>query len=126
MRVYKRKTDRAMQSQEVYELAAAEVLENKCSIRKASEFFGLCHVSLYRYIKKKKNNQSPKVGYIKSRQVFTGEEECKMSSYILKCSEIYFGLLPLEIRKLAYQCAVQLSAKNIPDSWHQNNSAGPD
>ncbi|CAF4890988.1 unnamed protein product [Pieris macdunnoughi] len=126
MRVYKRKTERATQSQEVYELAAAEVLENNCSIRKASKNFDLCHVSLGRYIKKKKNNDRQKVGYVKPRQVFTEEEECKMSSYVLKCAEIYFGLLPIEIRKLAYQCAVHLGAKNIPSSWHQNNMAGPD
>lgn len=85
MREYKRKTERATQSQEVYELAAAEVLENNCSIRKASKNFDLCHVSLYRYIKKKKNNESPKVGYVKPRQVFTDEEERKMSLYILNC-----------------------------------------
>lgn len=126
MREYKRKTERATQSQEVYELAAAEVLDKKCSIRNASKNFGLCHVSLYRYIKKKKNNENPKIGYVKPRQVFTEEEEVKMSSYILKCAEIYFGLLPMEIRKLAYECAVQLSAKNIPPSWHLNKSAGPD
>ncbi|CAH2097748.1 unnamed protein product [Euphydryas editha] len=75
MRVYRRKSERASQSQEVYELAAAEVLEKKRSIRKASQTFGLCHVSLYRYIKKKKNNESLRVGYVKPRQVFTAEEE---------------------------------------------------
>lgn len=49
-----------------------------------------------------------------------------MASYLLKCAEIYFGLLPIEVRKLAYQCAVQLNAKNIAPSWHQNNMAGTD
>lgn len=126
MRVYKRKSERATQSQEVYELAAAEVLEKKCSIRRASQTFGLCHVSLYRYIKKKKSNESLRVGYVKPRQVFTAEEEGKMASYLLKCAEIYFGLLPIEVRKLAYQCGVQLNAKNIPPSWYQNNMAGTD
>lgn len=80
MRVYKRKSKRATQSQEVYELVAAEVLENKCSIRKASQTFGLCHISLYRYIKKKKNNEKLTVGYVKPRQVFTAEEEGKIAS----------------------------------------------
>lgn len=126
MRHYKRKTERATQSQEVFELAAAEVLKKNCSIRKASQNFGLCHVSLSRYIKKKKNNENPKIGYVRPRQVFTAEEESKLSSYILKCADIYFGLLPMEVRKLAYQCAVQLSAKNIPPSWSQNSMAGPD
>lgn len=55
-------------------------------------------------------------------QVFTAEEEGKMSTYIL--SGIYFGLLPIEITKVAYQCAVQLRTKNIFSFWHQNNMAG--
>lgn len=77
-------------------------------------------------MKKIKHNESLKVGYVKPRQVFTAEEEGKMASYILKCAEIYFGLLPMEVKKLAYQCGVQLNAKNIPPSWHQNNMTGSD
>ena len=126
MRQYKRKSGRAAHSQDVYELAATEVLENKCSIRKAIQNFDLCHVSLFRYIKKKKNYERPKVGYVNPRLVFTAEEEGKMASYALKCPEIYFGLLPIDVRKLAYQSAVLLQAKNIPPSWHQNRMAGPD
>lgn len=36
------------------------------------------------------------------------------------------SLLPIEVEKLTYQCGVQLSAKNIPPSWNQNNMAGTD
>ncbi|XP_049840392.1 uncharacterized protein LOC126285112 [Schistocerca gregaria] len=49
-----------------------------------------------------------------------------MASYLLKCAEIYFELLPIDVRKLAYHCRVQLNAKNIPPPWHQNNMAGTD
>lgn len=126
MRDYKRKTKRATQSQDVYELASAEVLENKTSIRKAAKTFNLCHVSLYRYVKKKKNNKSLSVGYVKPRLVFQEEEETKISQYLLTCSNIYFGLLPLEVRKLAYQCALMIEAKNLPPSWRENESAGLD
>ncbi|CAH2087874.1 unnamed protein product [Euphydryas editha] len=97
MRAYRRKSERASQSQEVYE-----------------------------YIKKKKNIESLRVGYVKPRQVFTAEEEGKMASYLLKCAEIYFGLLPIEVKKLEYQYGVQLNAKNIPPSRHQINMAGID
>lgn len=39
MREYKRKSDLATQSQEIYDIAATEVLENNCRIRKASKNF---------------------------------------------------------------------------------------
>ncbi|XP_050676211.1 uncharacterized protein LOC126973109 [Leptidea sinapis] len=50
MRNYKRKTERGTTSQEVYESAAAEVLQNKTSIRKASKMFNLCPMSLSSWI----------------------------------------------------------------------------
>ncbi|XP_039763643.1 uncharacterized protein LOC120636292 [Pararge aegeria] len=126
MRNYKRKTERGTTSKEVYESAAAEVLQNKTSIRKASEMFNLCPMSLSRYVRKNKNNESCSLGYVKPKLVFSQEAEHKLASYLIKSSEIYFGLLPTEVRKLAYQCAVKLDLKNIPSSWIQNNMAGPD
>lgn len=57
MREYKRESERATQNQ-IYDLAAVEVLENNCNIGKASQNFFFCQLSFYRYIKKKKNNDS--------------------------------------------------------------------
>lgn len=126
MRHYKRKTARATQSQDVFELASAKVLENKTSLRNAAKEFNLCHVSLSRYLKKKKNGKPLSVGYVKPRLVFQEEEEAKISEYLVNCSNIYFGLLPLEVRKLAYQCAIVIKAKNLPPSWRENELAGSD
>ncbi|KYQ51416.1 hypothetical protein ALC60_09471 [Trachymyrmex zeteki] len=39
------------------------------------------------------------------RLVFNEEQENVMAEYLLKCSSIYFGFLPQEVRKLAYECA---------------------
>jgi len=91
---------RASKNQDVYELAAVKVLQNNTSIRKASKIFDLYYMTLYRYIKKKKNNECPTIGYIKSRLIFMQEAEDKLASYLLKCSDIYFELLPMEVRKL--------------------------
>ncbi|CAH0725555.1 unnamed protein product, partial [Brenthis ino] len=122
MRNYKRKTERGTTSKEVYESAGAEVLQNKMSIRSASEMFNLCPMSLSRYVRKNKNNESCLLGYVKPRLIFSQETEHELASYLLKRSEIYFGLLPIEVRKLAYQCAVKLNLKNIPPSWLKNNT----
>ena len=46
MRNYKRKSERASKSQEVYEQAAKEVLDNGKKIREAAALFELCHVSV--------------------------------------------------------------------------------
>ncbi|XP_055918932.1 uncharacterized protein LOC129950976 [Eupeodes corollae] len=126
MRHYKRKTARATQSQDVFELASVKVLENKTSLRNAAKEFNLCHVSLSRHLKKKKNGKTLSVGYVKPRLVFQEEEEAKISEYLVNCSNIYFGLLPLEVRKLAYQCAIVIKAKNLPPSWRENKLAGSD
>jgi hypothetical protein len=36
-----------------------------------------------------------------------------------------FGVTPMEVRKLAYECAVTFNIK-VPDIWKENNSVGPD
>ena len=82
--------------------------------------------TLYRYIKKKKNNECSTIGYVKPKLMFTQEAEDKLASYLFKYSDRYFRLLPMEVRKLAYQCAVILEIKNIPPYWHENNMARPD
>lgn len=50
-----RKTDRGLVSAEVFNLAADEVLNKKQSLRDAAKSYNICHVSLHRFIKKRKN-----------------------------------------------------------------------
>lgn len=45
------------------EEAAQKVLNNRESIRKLAKASGMCHVSLYRFVKFPQNNIQPKVGY---------------------------------------------------------------
>nr|CAH7762599.1 unnamed protein product [Callosobruchus chinensis] len=40
---------------------------------------------------------------------------------------MYFGLPSGEVvRKLAYECAVKFTLRNIPPTWHNNREAGAD
>ena len=45
--------------------------------------------------------------------------------YVLKISDIYFGLSPKECRKLAYRFA-EANCIEIPKSWYDKQQASPD
>lgn len=61
----------------------------------------------------------PKCGYAKT----CGEKEERiLVEYIKRSSEIMFGLDPINVRKLAYQCAVLHDIK-VPSSWDDNKQA---
>lgn len=126
MRNYKKKSSRGSTSQEVFELAANDVLENNKSIRAAAKSFNICQVTLHAFIKKKKAGLNVEMGYKKNRQVFSPAEENKISDYLKQCAKIYFVLLPSEVINLAYELAVFYKLKHIPESWEKNKSAGND
>jgi hypothetical protein len=65
------------------------------------------------------------VGYSKSRQVFTDNEETMLSDYLKKAAALYYGLNPKEVRNLAFELAVR-NEKIIPRNWKIDEMAGPD
>jgi hypothetical protein len=69
---------------------------------------------------KKKTNYS-----VGSVQVFDSSQEKMVAEYLLKASDIYFGLTPIEVRRFAYTYAVACNRK-VPLSWTENEMAGPD
>lgn len=80
-------------------------------------------------------NQVSGVGYSKHKQVFSICDEEQLAAFIKKSSDIYYGLSPNEVHKLAYQYAYELKIKKIPESWLKkkipeswlkNKIAGPD
>ena len=54
MRNYIRKTTRGCTSQETYELAAMEILDKARKFRDVAAEYNICHVTLFKYVKKKK------------------------------------------------------------------------
>jgi hypothetical protein len=58
-------------------------------------------------------------------QVFNEEDETVLADYLHRSADIYFGLPPIDVRKLAYLVAKKPNLK-IPTSWTEKLSAGPD
>ncbi|GBN33652.1 hypothetical protein AVEN_250682-1 [Araneus ventricosus] len=64
-------------------------------------------------------------GYAKPRQIFECKQEDMLQQYLMKASDIYFGLSPKEVKRFAYTYAVACKI-NIPKSWTEHEMAGSD
>lgn len=134
VRHYKRKTDRASAPDDVKLLAVRHVKILGKSLRSTARLFNMDYRTLSRYCKKIPLNElvdeatsvpSMPLGYRSYRHILNDEQERKLVGYIQKASDIYFGLTPMEVRRLTYQFSVALKVK-IPDRWNETNMAGPD
>lgn len=54
-----------------------------------------------------------------NRPVFTTEQEIEQEAYIIRCSELIYGLTYVHIEKLAYEYASVLLNCNISPEWQQ-------
>ncbi|GBM45820.1 hypothetical protein AVEN_272237-1 [Araneus ventricosus] len=104
-RHYVRKTDRGNASSETMRAAILEVKLNK-KINQGS-FSAVRNSS--KYIDK----------------IFECKQEDMLQQYLMKASDIYFGLSPKEVKRFAYTYAVACKI-NIPKSWTEHEMAGSD
>jgi len=119
-----RTTERGTTDTEVYRKAAEEHFKDGAKIRSLAKKYNVCHVTLYRYIKKvKAGNTSAVVGYRCVNRVFTNNEESNLRDYLIECSAVYFGLSPSAVRQLAYELAIK-NGKTFPEKWHNSRMAG--
>jgi len=133
MRKYKKKSERGQISQDIYDKAASVLEEDKTkTVRGIAKDFGLCHMTLRRYLHKRSEAkekgipmESVTIGYQKNRQVFNNDQETILVTYLTKCSQIYYGLTPKDVRQLAFACALKYNVI-MPQSWHNNKEAGVD
>lgn len=120
-----RKTNRGQIPQEVYEAAANKVINEQLSVRAVARQYEMCHVSLNRFVKAKKGNLNPVVGYRPHNKVFSTEQEQQLGQYVQSAAKLYFGLSPKELRKLAYQFARSNNC-NYPENWNNLELASED
>ncbi|EFX81414.1 hypothetical protein DAPPUDRAFT_317658 [Daphnia pulex] len=130
-----RRTYRVKTPSDVIERGVAMVLYDGKSCSSVAILFDIPR-SLTRYVKKKKksgleeqnmpNSVSPTHhGYSSVRQVFKKENEALLADYLHRSADIYFGLAPIDVRKLAFNVATNKNLK-IPPSWTEKFAAGPD
>lgn len=120
------------------ERAANLVMENigkEFSLRNVAKQFNIHYSTLSRFITKIKRNADKDQhaqmikpitsGYQKNRQVFSIDIETILNDYIRRSSDILYGLTPIEVGKLAYECATKFGV-SVPPSWEERKMAGAD
>ncbi|XP_041634749.1 uncharacterized protein zgc:113274 [Cheilinus undulatus] len=130
-RNFTQKTKRGLTPPDVMMKAVREVKLNNKSIRSTAKDFGINYRTLARYCAKINEQEvagediypSLPVGYVKNRLVFGEEQERQLEEYIIAASDIYFGLSPTEVCKLAYSFAV-CSNVAIHTNWAEKEMAG--
>lgn len=87
-----RKTVRAQIDSDRYDRAWQAVLEGQ-SVRGAA-------VSLLRYVNGRQQNGgiAPLMGYRAHNKVFSTEQEARLTKYLVKAADIFFGVSPKEVR----------------------------
>ncbi|XP_063898723.1 uncharacterized protein LOC135119085 [Helicoverpa armigera] len=132
MRTYKRKSERGNISKDVYEQAAVILEEDKTKKFAALQRLWIVPYVTNKIFKEKKRSkekgtplESVTMGYKKNRQVFNDKQEAVLVSYLIKCSQIYYGLTPKDVRQLAFECALKHNFVT-PQSWLDNKEAGVD
>ncbi|XP_052749770.1 uncharacterized protein LOC128200420 [Galleria mellonella] len=126
MRHYKKKTDRGTMSLDIMKRAANEVINGEKKLCQAARDHNICRNSLKRFIaryNKEPNNVT--FGYLPTRKIFTADQEKSLSDYLLMVAQMFYGLGPKDVRRLAYDCAIKF-AITVPDSWQKNKMAGKD
>lgn len=115
-------------------LKAAQVLqqlENRPSLRQAAADFNVNYKALERFVKKHSPEEiasgtsNTTFGHSLDNRVFNDNEENLLEQYLKQASDIYFGLAPKEVRKLAYSYGIALN-KKLPPKWPTTQMAGSD
>ncbi|KZS20311.1 Uncharacterized protein APZ42_013038 [Daphnia magna] len=121
--------EKLTESSDVIDRAVAKVLDERKSVYSVAILFNIPRRSLTRYVENKKKsgleeqNRPNSVSLTSARQVFNKEDEALLADYLHRSADIYFGLSPNDVRKLAYNVATKKNLK-IPPSWPEKLSAG--
>jgi len=135
VRDYERKTSRALVEPDVILAAVKDVLLHGTKVHRAAKNFNLNYKSLGRYVDQVRDKNVEELtasdiqcGFRKDyRLVLSSNAEEELVKYILRSAEIFYGLSPARIRKLAYEYAIEnYGSSRVPESWVAHETAGAD
>lgn len=125
-RSYKRKTQKASYTAEAIRDAVNRVVIEGDKIRQVSKETGIDKTTIWRYVKKERSNEGVKnVGYWGVRRVLDEDMELSLCDYLKNSARMYFGLSPIEVRRLAFELADKNNI-TVPLTWRENSMAGAD
>lgn len=102
--------------------ATKKVLTDGMSLRAAASLYGMCHVTLSRYVAKVKQGIPIQVGYNLAGKIFSVEQEKILEKYLIEAGTRHSGLCPMSFRKLAYQLAKKYELE-VPAQWEESECA---
>lgn len=124
-RNYVRTTNRGRITQDVFELALADIKAG-ARIREAARTHGIDRITLTRYKNKSKHVEVPTSSYSGTKNahmVFSGQMEAELASHITSLCDSFYGLSKDKTLELAYEYAVRNEVV-VPPSWINTKRAG--
>ncbi|KAF2882114.1 hypothetical protein ILUMI_24036 [Ignelater luminosus] len=102
-------------------LRAIEKVSKRGKIKTTACKYDIPRFNLQRYLKQNGAVKDVSSQFI-SNQIFTNDEEKKMSEYLTTSAKLNYGLSKIQTRQLAfdYACAIQ---KKVPENWTKNKIA---
>ena len=124
-RQYKRKTDHGLASHDIM-LQGVQLVIGGMPVRKAAEQQGVSKSALCRYVMKYRGNPAVVLTpNYRHSQVFSMEQEDTLAEYLDTSSQMFHGLTPKLVRKLAYEM-VCINKLHMPKKWAEEKQAGED
>ena len=109
-------------SDEILHQAIFDVKEKKLSLRAGADFYGIAKSTLARLVNKTGSDGTIIIKHDR-RQVFTTDQEHKLSAYLVEAAMHHAGLTKVMVRQLAYEYAQKLEI-DYPTTWTTNEKAG--
>lgn len=120
---YKKKSNRIEIPRDIIERAIDDVHAG-AQILPTAKKYEIPRSSLQRYLKLEGPLKNTDEKYI-TRKIFTTDEEKALGEYLIRCSQLHYGMTKLNCRKFAYEYAVA-NGKVIPENWKQHKYASKD
>lgn len=107
---------------------ALKLISDGRTIRSVAKSTAIPYTTLYRYHVKSTKNPDPAkpvrlTPNYAVHKIFTDAEEKEIVDYIIKCSQMFYGLTVTDVRSLVYEVAL-LNNKKVPEKWHETKLAG--